>query len=164
VGSAAHINAEKFNVAAGIKAMHIPLKGTPPMLAETMAGRLHFSWAPSVSTIGQLKEGKLLALAVSTPRRVAALPEVPTITEAGFPGGEFIFWLGMLAPAKTPRPIIAKLNAEVTRALQSADMKDRLAVLGSEPMSMKPDQFDAFLRQEYVALGKVMREAGAQPQ
>jgi tripartite-type tricarboxylate transporter receptor subunit TctC len=164
VGSAAHINAEKFNVAAGIKAMHIPLKGTPPMLTETMAGRLQFSWAPSVSTMGQLKEGKLLALAVSTPRRVAALPDVPTIAEAGFPGGEFIFWLGMLAPAKTPRPIIAKLNAEVIRALQSAETKDRLAGLGSEPMSMRPDQFDAFIRREYDALGKVMREAGAQPQ
>jgi tripartite-type tricarboxylate transporter receptor subunit TctC len=164
VGSAAHINTEKFNLAAGIKALHVPLKGTPPILTETMAGRVHFSWVPSVSSMGALQSGKLLALAVSTPRRVAALPDVPTIAEAGFPDGEFIFWLGMLAPAKTPRNIISKLNAEVNRALQSPDSKERLANLGSEPMSMKPERFDAFLRQEYDVLGKIMRDAGAQPQ
>ena len=164
VGSAAHINSEKFNSAAGIKAMHIPLKGTPPMLTETMAGRVQFSWAPSVSSIGQIKEGKLVALAVSTPRRVAALPEVPTISEAGFPGGEFIFWLGMLAPSRTPREIVNKLNAEINRAQDSADMKQRLENLGAESMKMKPEQFDAFIRQEYTTLGEVMRAAGAQPQ
>jgi tripartite-type tricarboxylate transporter receptor subunit TctC len=164
VGSAAHINSEKFNHAAGVKAVHIPLKGTPQILTETMAGRVQFAWVPSLSSMGLLKDGKLLALAVSTPRRIAALPEVPTIAEAGFPGGEFNFWLGMLAPAKTPREITARLNAEIDRALRTPDMIDKLAKLGAEPMSMNPAAFDAFIRREHDELGRVMRDAGAKPQ
>ena len=164
VGSAAHINSEKFNHAAGIKALHIPLKGTPPILNETMGGRVHFAWVPSLSSVGLLKDGKLLALAVSTPRRVAALPEVPSIAEAGYPGGEFNFWLGMLAPARTPREVVAKLNAEINRALKAPEMIDRLAKLGAEPMSMNPIEFDRFIRTEHDELGKVMRDAGAKPQ
>ena len=164
VGSAAHINSEKFNHAAGIKAVHIPLKGTPPILAETMAGRVHFAWVPSLGSMGLLKDGKLVALAVSTPRRVAALPEVPTIAEAGYPGGEFNFWVGMLAPAKTPREVIAKVNAEVNKALKLPEVIDRLAKLGAEPMSMTPAEFDAFIRHEHDELGKIMRDAGAKPQ
>jgi len=164
VGSAAHINSEKFNHAAGIKALHIPLKGTPPILAETMAGRVHFAWVPSLGSMGLLKDGKLVALAVSTPKRIAALPEVPTIGEAGYPGGEFNFWVGMLAPAKTPRDVIAKVNAEVNKALKSGEVIDRLAKLGAEPMSMSPADFDAFIRREHDELGKIMREAGVTPQ
>jgi tripartite-type tricarboxylate transporter receptor subunit TctC len=164
VGSAAHINSEKFNFAAGIKAVHIPLKGTPQIMTETMAGRVHFAWVPSLSSMGLVKDGKLQALAVSTPRRIAALPEVPTVAQAGYPGGEFNFWLGMLAPAKTPREVVAKLNAEIDRALKSPEMMDRLAKLGAEPMSMTPGAFDAFIRQEHDELGRVMREAGAKPQ
>src|SRR5207245_1511378 len=163
VGSAAHINSEKFNVAAGIQAVHVTRKGTPPILTETMGGRVHFAWVPSVSSMGPVKDGKLLALAVSTPARIAALPEVPTIAEAGFPGGEFNFWVGLLAPARTPPDIVARLNAQINRALQSPEMNDRLAKLGGEPMSMSAPQFDAFIRQEYELLGKVVREnrAGA---
>ena len=164
VGSAAHINSEKFNHAAGIKAVHIPLKGTPPILAETMAGRVHFAWVPSLGSMGLLKDGKLVALAVSTPKRIAALPEVPTIAEAGYPGGEFNFWVGMLAPAKTPREVLAKVNAEVNKALKLPETIDRLAKLGAEPMSMTPAEFDAFIRHEHDELGKIMRDAGAKPQ
>jgi len=164
VGSAAHINSEKFNHAAGIKAVHIPLKGTPPILAETMAGRVHFAWVPSLGSMGLLKDGKRGALAVSTPRRIAALPEVPTIAEAGYPGGEFNFWVGMLAPAKTPREVVAKVNAEVNKALKLPEVIDRLAKLGAEPMSMTPAAFDAFIRHEHDELGKIMRDAGAKPQ
>ena len=164
VGSAAHINSEKFNHAAGIKAVHIPLKGTPPILAETMAGRVHYAWVPSIASMGPLKDGKLVGIAVSTPKRIAALPDVPTIAEAGFPGGEFNFWVGMLAPAKTPREVLARLNAEVNRALSAPDTVARLAKLGAEPMSMNPAEFDAFIRREHDELGKIMRDAGAKPQ
>ena len=164
VGSAAHINSEKFNVAAGIKAVHVPLKGTPPILTETMAGRVHFAWVPTLSSMGLLKDGKLLALAVSTAKRTPVLPDVPTIAEAGYPGGQFDFWLGMLAPAKTPRDVVVKMNAEINRALRSSDMIERLARLGSEPMAMTPDEFDAFIAKEYEVLGKIMRDAGATPQ
>jgi tripartite-type tricarboxylate transporter receptor subunit TctC len=164
VGSAAHINTEKFNTAAGIKAVHVPLKGTPPILSETMGGRLQYAWVPIIASIGPIKDGKLVALAVSTASRNNALPDVPTIAEAGYPGGEFNFWVGMLAPAKTPKDLLAKLNAEVNRALASPDMKDRLAKLGGEPMTMSPEQFDAFMRKEHDVLGQLMRDAGATPQ
>lgn len=164
IGSAAHINSEKFNAAAAIKAVHVPLKGTPQILNEVMAARVQFAWVPSLSSVGMLKEGKLEALAVSTAARVAALPGVPTIAEAGYPGGQFDFWLGLLAPAKTPRAVVAQLNADVNRALQSPDMVERLAKLGAVPMIMQPAAFDAFIREEHDVLGKLMRDAGAKPQ
>ena len=164
VGSGAHVSTEKFNVATGVKAVHVPLKGTPPMLAETMAGRIQYAWVPAVSSMGQVKDGKVKALAVSTPKRIAALPDVPTIAEAGFPNAESNFWVAMLAPAKTPRDIVAKLNAEVNRALQSPEVKDRLAKLGTEPMAMTPEQFDKFVADEYRELGDIMVKAGLTPQ
>jgi tripartite-type tricarboxylate transporter receptor subunit TctC len=164
VGSGAHVSLEKFNVAAGVKAVHVPLKGTPPILAETMGGRVEYAMVPAVSGMGPVRDGKVKALAVSTSTRVAALPNVPTLGEAGLPQGESTFWLALLAPAKTPRDIITKTNAEVQRALQSAEMKERLAKLGTEPMSMTPAQSDAFIAREYHELGKIMRDAGLTPQ
>ena len=164
VGSGAHVSSETFNVATGVKALHVPLKGTPPMLAETMAGRIHYAWVPAVSSMGPVKDGKVKPLAVSTAKRIAALPDVPTIAEAGFPGAESTFWLAMLAPAKTPAGVIGRLNAEVQRALQSPEVRERLAKLGTEAMSMTPAESDAFIRREYEVLGKIMRDAGAKPQ
>jgi len=164
IGSGAHVSSEKFTVAAGVKAVHVPLKGTPPMLAETMAGRIQYAWVPAVSSMGPVKDGKVKPLAVSTPKRIAALPDVPTIAEAGFPDGESTFWLALLAPAKTPPAIVAKLNAEVQRALGAADVKERLAKLGTEPMAMSPAQSDAFIAREYTELGKIMVDAGLKPQ
>jgi tripartite-type tricarboxylate transporter receptor subunit TctC len=164
VGSGAHVSLEKFNVAAGVKAVHVPLKGTPPILAETMAGRVEYAMVPAVSGMGPVKDGKVKPLAVSTSKRVAALPNVPTLGEAGFPEGESTFWLALLAPAKTPADIVAKVNAEVTRALKSQDMVERLAKLGTEPMFMSPAEADAFIRREYNELGAVMRAAGLTPQ
>ena len=164
VGSGAHVSMEAFNVAAGVKALHVPLKGTPPMLSEIMAGRVHYAWVPAVSSMGLVKEGKVKPLAVSTPKRISALPDVPTIGEAGYPDGETTFWVALLAPAKTPADIVAKLNADVQRALQSAEVKERLVKLGTEAMSMTPAESDAFIRREYDVLGKVMRASGATPQ
>jgi len=164
VGSGAHVSAEAFNVAAGVKALHVPLKGTPPMLTETMAGRIHYAWVPAVSSMGLVQDGKVKPLAVSTPKRIAALPDVPTIAEAGFPQGESTFWLALLAPAKTPADIVGKINAEVQRALQSGEIRERLAKLGTEPMAMSPAQSDAFIAREYQVLGKIMIDSGAKPQ
>jgi tripartite-type tricarboxylate transporter receptor subunit TctC len=164
VGSGAHVNVEKFNVAAGVKALHVPLKGTPPILTETMAGRIQYAFVPAVSSMGLVKDGKVKPLAVSTGKRVAALPDVPTLGEAGFPDGESTFWLALLAPVKTPKAIVGQINAEVLRALQSAEVRDRLAKLGTEPMSMSPAESDAFIRREHDELGKVMRDAGLTPQ
>ncbi len=164
IGSAAHISAEKFRMAAAIDAVHVPLKGSPESVTETMGGRTQFTWTPISTAAGQIRGGQLLALAVSTPQRSAAFPDVPTIAEAGFPCGEFNFWVGMLAPAGTPRDVLGRLNAEVNKAMQAPDMKERLAKLGAEPMQMSPEQFDAFLRDEFNTLGEVMRAAGVKAQ
>jgi tripartite-type tricarboxylate transporter receptor subunit TctC len=164
VGSGAHVSLEKFNVATGVKAVHVPLKGTPPILAETMAGRVEYAMVPAVSGMGPVRDGKVKPLAVSTSKRVAALPNIPTLGEAGFPGAESTFWLALLAPSKTPAEIVAKVNGEVNRALQSAEMRERLAKLGTDPMTMSPAESDAFIAREYHELGKIMRDAGAKPQ
>jgi tripartite-type tricarboxylate transporter receptor subunit TctC len=164
VGSGAHVSLEKFNVATGVKAVHVPLKGTPPILSETMAGRVEYAMVPAVSGMGPVRDGKVKPLAVTTNKRVAALPNVPTLGEAGFPDGESTFWLALLAPVKTPSEIVAKVNADVDRALKSPEVIERLAKLGTEPMSMTPAEGDAFIRHEYEDLGKVMRAAGLTPQ
>ncbi|WP_353141091.1 tripartite tricarboxylate transporter substrate binding protein [Limnohabitans sp.] len=164
VGSGAHISAEKFRMAAGIDAVHVPFKGSPESLTETMGGRTQFTLTPLSTASGLVKEGKLLALAVSTPKRVAAFPDVPTIAEAGFPKGEFNFWVGLLAPAGTPKEIVARLNDEINKVLATTEIKERFAKLGAEPMEMNPAQFDTFLRDEYNVLGDVMRASGAKPQ
>jgi tripartite-type tricarboxylate transporter receptor subunit TctC len=164
IGSAAHISAEKFRMAAGIDALHVPLKGSPESVTETMGGRTHYTWTPLTTAVGQIRGGQLLALAVSTGKRSAALPDVPTIAEAGYPRGEFNFWVGMLAPASTPRDILLKLNGEIQKALAAPDMQERLAKLGAEPLAMSPEQFDAFLKEEYAVLGEVMRASGVKAQ
>lgn len=161
IGSGAHISAEKFRYAAGIDAVHVPFKGSPEMLTETLGGRIQYTWSPLSSAIPFLRDGKLLALAVSTPARAPALPDVPTIAEAGVPGAQFNFWVGLLAPAQTPRDVVTKLNAQIVAALNSADGKQRLANIGAEPYPMTPEQFDAFVREEYTVLGDLMVKAGA---
>jgi tripartite-type tricarboxylate transporter receptor subunit TctC len=163
-GSAAHICAEKFRVAAGIDAVHVPLKGSPESLTETMGGRTQYTWTPLSTAVGQIKDGRLLALAVSTAKRSPQFPEIPTIAEAGLPKAEFNFWVGMLAPAGTPREVLNRINAEVQKALAAPDLKERLANLGNEPMFMSPTEFDAFLKEEYTVLGDVMRAAGVKAQ
>jgi tripartite-type tricarboxylate transporter receptor subunit TctC len=164
VGSGSHVSTEKFNVAAGVKAVHMPLKGAPPILTETMAGRAQYAWMPVVTAVGAIKDGKVVPLAVSTSKRADALPNVPTIAEAGFPGAESTFWVVMLASAKTPRDIVAKLNAEANRALQSPEMKARLAKLGTDATTMTPEQLDRFIASEYKELGDIMVKAGLKPQ
>ncbi|HVJ24250.1 MAG TPA: tripartite tricarboxylate transporter substrate binding protein, partial [Burkholderiales bacterium] len=121
VGSGAHVSLAKFNVAADVKAVHVPLKGTPPILTEIMGGRVEYAMVPAVSGMGPVRDGKVKPLAVTTSKRVSALPNVPTLGEAGFPEGESTFWLALLAPAKTPPEILAKVNAEVNRALSAPE-------------------------------------------
>src|SRR5262245_27343579 len=164
VGSAAHICAEKFRMAAAIDAVHVPLKGSPESLTETMGGRTQYTWTPLSTAVGQIKDGRLLALAVSTGKRSPTFPDVPTIAEAGFPKAEFNFWVGMLAPAGTPRDVLGRLNGEIQKALAAPEMKERLANLGNEALFMSPDQFDAFLKEEYTVLGEVMRASGVKAQ
>ena len=160
VGSASHVNAEKFRVVTGINAVHIPMKGAPEMVSETIAGRTHFGFLGIAAALSAIRDGRLVGLAVSTSKRSPTLPNVPTIAEAGVPGAEFDFWIGVLAPAQTPRAIVNRLNGEFARALQSPDVRERHANLGAEPMPMSPEQFDAYMREQLATLGGLLRAAG----
>jgi tripartite-type tricarboxylate transporter receptor subunit TctC len=163
IGSASHVNAEKFLAVTGIDAVHVPLKGAPEMVAETIAGRTQFGFEPINAALGAIRDGRLVALAVSSPARSLPLPGVPTIAEAGVPGAQFNFWIGLLAPAKTPADVVAKLNSEIRRILESQEVKEKLARLGAEPMPMTPKQFDDFMKDEFTALARVVKPAGAAP-
>jgi tripartite-type tricarboxylate transporter receptor subunit TctC len=130
------------------------------MITETMAGRTHFGTVGISAAQSAIRDGRLIALAVSSKKRAPNLPDVPTVAEAGVPGAEFNFWIGVLAPGQTPRPLIHKLHAEFDRALQSPDVRDRHAKLGAEPMPMSPEQFDAAMREDLATLGALLRAAG----
>ncbi len=159
IGSASHVNAEKFIAATAIDAVHVPLKGANDMVSETMSGRTQFGFIPIIAALPMVKAGRLPALAVSSKARSGALPDVSTIAEAGVPGAEFNFWIGLLAPAKTPRDIVTKLNSEIGKILQAPEVRERLSLLGAEPMPLTPVQFDAFMREEHNSLGRIIKPA-----
>lgn len=159
VGSATHVNAEKFRSVAGIQITHIPFKGTPETIVETSSGRVDFMFTPVLASIPSIRDNRMRALAVSTAKRSSALPDVPTVAEAGVPGFVFDFWIGLLAPAKTPRAVVNKLNAEVAMILAQPEVKERMAKMGAESMPMKPEQFDAYIKEEFITLGAVMKAA-----
>jgi tripartite-type tricarboxylate transporter receptor subunit TctC len=163
-GSATHLNAEKFKVAAGLEATNIPFKGSAEAVSEVLGGRVDYYFSPIAPVIGQIKEGQLIALAVGSPKRSAALPDVPTTTEAGVPGSEFNFWIGMMAPAKTPRDIVKRLHDEVVKALALPEVKDRFAKLGADEWTLSPEQFDAYIKEEIASNAKLVKAAGIAPQ
>ncbi|MEC4719913.1 tripartite tricarboxylate transporter substrate binding protein [Noviherbaspirillum sp. CPCC 100848] len=163
-GSATHLNAEKFRTQAKIDAMHIPFKGSPEAVTEVMGGRVDYYFSPIAPVLSHIRDGRLVALAVGSPKRSTALPNVPTTSEAGVPNSEFNFWIGMLVPAKTPKDIVNKLNAEVQKALASDDVKERFAKLGAESWTMTPDQFDRYIKDDIAANAKLVKEAGISPQ
>ena len=164
VGSATHMNAEIFRDSAKFQAVHVPFKGTPEAMTETATGRVDFFFAPLSSALSQIKGGRLQALAVGTATRSPVLPDVPTTIEAGFPKSDYIFWVAMLAPSGTPKAVIDRLNAEAVKALTSPDVKEKLAVLGAEPMPMTPADFDAFIRSETARMAVVIKNAGIKAQ
>jgi tripartite-type tricarboxylate transporter receptor subunit TctC len=161
IGSGTQINGEMFKLAAGINATHVPYKGAPEALNEAMAGRVEFNFSPILVAAGQVKAGKVLALAVSTASRSPMFPDVPTVAEAGIPGFEYDQWYGLLASAKTPRPLINTVNQEVVRILNLPDMKERLLTQGATPAPTTPQEFDAFIRSEVKRFAQVLIAAGA---
>lgn len=163
-GSATHLNAEKFKMAAKIDATNIPFKGSAEAVTEVMAGRVDYYFSPVAPVIGQIKAGQLQALAVGSPQRSSALPDVPTTAEAGVPGSEFNFWIGMMAPAKTPRDIVTRLHDEVLKALASPEVKERFAKVGADAWTLKPEQFDAYIKNEIASNAVLVKAAGLQPQ
>ena len=162
-GSATHLNAEKFKLAAKIEATNIPFKGSGEAVTEVMSGRVDYYFSPIAPVIGQIKNGQLVALAVGSPKRASALPQVPTTAEAGVPGSEFNFWIGMMAPGKTPRDIVTRLHDEVVKALNTPEVKERFAALGADAWTLSPEQFDAYIKDEIKSNAVLVKAAGLQP-
>lgn len=162
-GSAAastQLNAERFRRSAKIDAVHIPFKGAPEALTEVVAGRLDFYFSPIAPALPLLREGKVLALAVGSAKRASVLPDLPTTIEAGFPDSDYNFWVGLFAPAKTPRAVIDRLYRATTAALQSVEVRERLPKLGAEPMAMTPEHFDALVGEELRTNAALVKAAG----
>ena len=159
-GSAAHLNAERFRVAAGFEAEPIPYKGSPEGLTDVMTGRVQFYFSPLLPALPLIRGGNLLALAVSSAQRDPQLPDVPTTIEAGYRNSEYNFWFGMFAPAKTPPAIIARLHGAISEALQDPDIRDRLAKLGVQPMPMSPSEFGAYVANELEQNKELVRAGG----
>ena len=163
-GSGTHINGEKFKLAAGIDVLHIPYKGTPEALTDTIAGRVTYFFSPISAALPFVRDGKLVALAVSTAKRSGALPNVPTVAEAGLPGFDYSLWVGMFAPAGTPADVVDKIARDVRTVAQSPDVKERFAALGAEQMPMTPSEFKQFVDGEIADSAKVVKAAGIKAQ
>ena len=162
-GSATHLNAEKFKLAAKIEATNIPFKGSGEAVTEVISGRVDYYFSPIAPVIGQIRSGQLVALAVGSPKRASALPQVPTTAEAGVPGSEFNFWIGMMVPGKTPRDIVNRLHDEVVKALATAEVKERFVKLGADAWTMRPDQFEVYIRDEIKSNAVLVKAAGLSP-
>lgn len=160
VGSAVHMSAERFRLSAGYEAVHVPFKGGADALTEVMAGRVDYYFCPIATALPFIQDGKLLALAVSSPTRAAALPNVPTTLEAGFPNSDYTFWIGMFAPAKTPPEIVAKLNAEIAKAVTTPEVKDKLTALGVVTEVKSSSEFDAQVKAELGTYATFAKTAG----
>jgi tripartite-type tricarboxylate transporter receptor subunit TctC len=159
VGSGTHFAGEMFRAMAAIDVVHVPFKGIPEALTETLTGRVQFFMAPIANAVNQVRESKLVGLGVSSPERDPLLPEVPTIAEAGVPGFESILWFGLLTSSAVPRPIIAKLNREIVRILSDPDAKQRWAPIGMQPQPTTPEGFDKVIRDDVVTFAKIARGA-----
>jgi tripartite-type tricarboxylate transporter receptor subunit TctC len=160
VGTATQLNGERFRMGAGIEVVHVPFRGTPEALTEVIAGRVDYYFCPINAVLPMIAERTLLALAVGSTKRSAALPDVPTTLEAGIPDSDYNFWVGMAVPSKTPRDIVNRLHQEAAKALDAKEVRDRLAQLGAEPMLMRPGEFDAHIRNEIVTNAALVKAAG----
>jgi|SRR5262245_10713199 len=160
IGTPPHLTTERFRMAAGFEGQLVPFKGAPEALTEVVAGRVDFYFSPLPPALSLIREGKLMALAVSSTRRAAALPDVPTTTEAGYADSDFDFWVGMFVPKQTPRDTVARMHDETVKAVESAAVKEKLGKLGVEPMVMKPEDFDARVAKEVGIAEKLAKAAG----
>jgi tripartite-type tricarboxylate transporter receptor subunit TctC len=152
VGTPIYLTTEKFRLAANFPADPIPFRGAPEVLTEVMTGRVDFYYAPVSAALGFIRDGKLLALSVSSAQRSAALPEVPTSLEAGYPNSDFNFWIGVFAPAGTPRAIVERLSREIGKALQVPAVREKLAIQGIDPLEMDAATFDRFVKDEAASM------------
>ena len=162
IGGTGHLAVELFNLQAGTKITHVPYKGGGPAIVDLLAGNIQLIFATAASSIGHIKAGKIRPLAVTTAKRSALVPDLPTIAEAGLPGFEANNWNGFLVPAKTPRPVIDRLNKEIAGALSLPDIKEFLFKQGLDAAPGTPEDFGAYIRSEMDKWAKLIKAAGIQ--
>jgi tripartite-type tricarboxylate transporter receptor subunit TctC len=160
-GSTSHLTMEMFRAAAGVRLNHIPFKGSAEAHAQVIGGQIPVMFDAIPATLPHVKSGKLRGLGIATLKRSPFLPELPTIAESGYPGFEAVGWIGIAAPARTPAPVLDKLNAEMVRILNQPDVKERLATLAFTPAAGTRDEFAAFIKSEIAKWGKAVKESGA---
>jgi len=159
-GSSGHLFMELYRITGGFPATHVPFRGTPEGMTEVIAGRIDMYPAPAVNAIQLGKDGKVNSLAVSSNKRLLLMPEVPTMAEVGLPKAEYNFWVGAFVPAKTPKPIIDRLNREIVAALKVKEIADKIVALGGDPAPMSPSEFDAFVRKEIAINAEIVKASG----
>ena len=158
-----HLTMERFRHSAAFQARMISFKGAPEALTEAMTGRIDVYYGPIISVLPFIQSGKLLPLAVSSRKRTPVLPDVPTTLEAGYPNSDYNFWIGVFAPAMTPRAIVDKLNIEISKALEVPAVQEKLEKLGVQPLLMSTEQFDAYVREELATNAALAKAAGIIP-
>jgi tripartite-type tricarboxylate transporter receptor subunit TctC len=164
IGSGTHFNIEKLKIATGVDVTHVPYKGTPEAIADTIGNRTCCYWAPLNAALPHVNGGKAVALAVSSAQRSPLLPNVPTVAEQGYAGFDYTLWVGLWGPANMPADLAAKINKDVNAALASPDLKERLQKLGTVPGSFSIAEFTAFVRKELEETQKILQAAGIKPQ
>ena len=160
-GTVAHLTSEMFQKATGVKTQHVPYKGMAQAMGDILSGTVDLYMSSVPTLIGHIKSGKLRALAVTSAKRVDDLPNVPTISELGYPGFDAVTWFGLLAPTGTPKEVIVKLNSEFNKALQDPVLRKRLSNEGADPAGGTPAQFAALIKEDIPRWGKVVKESGA---
>jgi tripartite-type tricarboxylate transporter receptor subunit TctC len=160
-GTVAHLTSEMFQKAAGVRMQHVPYKGAAQALTDVISGNVELYMSAVPTLIGQIRQGKLRAIAVTSAKRVDDLPDVPTINESGYKGFDAASWFGLLAPAGTPKDVVARLNAEFSKALKQPELVKRLGDEGADAAGGTPEQFAALIKDEIPRWGKVVKESGA---
>jgi len=164
VGSATHMNGEKFKAAAKIDVLHVPYKGTPEALNDVMGGRVEYFFSPVVAALSLIRDKRVVALANGSPTRSSVLPDLQTTEEAGFKGSSYDYWAGLLAPAGTPPAVIDKINKALLEALALPEVKERLSKIGADPAPNTPKEFDALVVRELKENGELIKAAGIKAQ
>ena len=159
-GSSTHLAIEQFLAQAGVRMTHVPYKGNTPAMTALMSGEVAMVFDPVLTSVPQIKTGRIRALAVSTAVRSGLLPAVPTVSESGLKGYESGNWFGIFAPAGTPRPVVERLNAAINRAMTSGEMKDRLLSQGAEPLTGSPEDLGRHVQREIAKYAKIVKQAG----
>jgi tripartite-type tricarboxylate transporter receptor subunit TctC len=163
-GSIVHLATELFLYQAGIKGVHIPYKGTGPAITDTISGQTQMLWGSIAAVLPQVKNGRLRGIAVTTAKRIPALPEVPTVKESGLKDYEVVLWHGLIGPKGLPRPIVDRVNGEMNKALKAKDMEEKLAADGVSAAGGTPEQFAALIKRDIEVWRKVVQMAGVKPE